>query len=169
MQFRLGAFFYEGVAALGNPKYKEWIEQDGLLRVTGWGRDGLTDAEIALKIGVRPATFCDWKKRFPQLAKALKDARAPVAVEIENAFFSRCQWRTVTETTVRTWEGRDGKEHKEVTTQERVIPPDTACLIYAVKNWIPQRYTDKPVDKSKDVQKLHSDLVAAIKAAAADD
>lgn len=153
---------------MGNPKYKEWIEQDGLLRITGWGRDGLTNEEIAKKIGVSYSTFKEWKKKFPAIAAALKDARAPVAVEIENAFFSRCQWRTVTETTVRTWEGRDGREHKEVTTQERVIPPDTACLLFALKNHIPTRYTDKPQQRAEDVQKQHADIVAAIKAIAND-
>ena len=28
-------------------KYAEWLEPDGLLRLEGWARDGLTDEQIA--------------------------------------------------------------------------------------------------------------------------
>ena len=154
---------------MATPKYKEWTEPDGLLRITGWARDGLTDQEIAQKVGVRSDTFCKWKKAYSQLAQALKEARAPVAVEIENSFFSRCRWQDVEETDVETLETPKGVRYVKTTTRHRRVPPDTACLIYALKNMLPSRYVDKPVEKNQDAQKAHTELVSAIKKIIADD
>ena len=38
-------------------KYQEWLEPEGLLKLEGWARDGLTDEQIAKKYR--------YKKDFP--------------------------------------------------------------------------------------------------------
>ena len=38
-------------------KYKEWLEPEGLLKIEGWARDGLTDEQISQNIGINPATL----------------------------------------------------------------------------------------------------------------
>ena len=53
-------------------KYTEWITEEGLLKIEGWARDGLTDKHIAENIGVAYSTFRDWIKRFPALSAPLK-------------------------------------------------------------------------------------------------
>ena len=32
---------------MANGKYQEWLEPEGLLKIEGWARDGLTDEQIA--------------------------------------------------------------------------------------------------------------------------
>ena len=44
-------------------KYEEWITPEGLLKIEGWARDGLTDEQIAANIGIRAGTLYDWKNR----------------------------------------------------------------------------------------------------------
>lgn len=153
---------------MGTPKYKEWIAPDGLLRLTGYARDGLTDQEIAQKIGVSRKTFGEWKAKYGCIRDTLKDARAPVIVEIENSFFSRCRWKTVTETETETLETAAGKKYTKTIVRERHYPPDTACLLFALKNGLPHRYSDKPQARGTDIEKQHTDIVAAIKAIATD-
>lgn len=34
-------------------KYQEWLEPEGLLKLEGWARDGLTDEQIAQNMGGR--------------------------------------------------------------------------------------------------------------------
>ncbi len=38
-------------------KYEKWLEPEGLLLLEGWARDGLTDDEIAKKIGCSASTL----------------------------------------------------------------------------------------------------------------
>lgn len=56
-------------------KYQRWLEPDGLLLLEGWARDGLTDEQLAEKMGINPATLYDWKNKHPEISEALKRAR----------------------------------------------------------------------------------------------
>ena len=38
-------------------KYQEWLEPDGLLKLEGYARDGLTDEQIAKNMGINVATL----------------------------------------------------------------------------------------------------------------
>ena len=48
-------------------KYHEWITDEGLLKIEGWARDGLTDKQIAHNIGITEQTLNNWKKDYPSL------------------------------------------------------------------------------------------------------
>lgn len=69
----------------GNGKYKYWISEEGLIRIQGWARDGLTNKQIAEKIGVAPKTFYDWLKRYSNLCNSLKENKDVVDRKVENA------------------------------------------------------------------------------------
>lgn len=53
-------------------KYQQWLEPDNLTLLKGFARNGYTDEDIAQKMGISAVTLYEWKKRFPQIAKALK-------------------------------------------------------------------------------------------------
>lgn len=56
-------------------KYQRWLEPDGLLLLEGWARDGLTDEQLAEKMGINPATLYDWKNKHPEISEALKKGK----------------------------------------------------------------------------------------------
>ena len=66
-------------------KYQRWLESDGLLLLEGWARDGLTDEQLAEKMGCGVRTLYDWKERFPQISQALKKGKEVVDYQVENA------------------------------------------------------------------------------------
>lgn len=68
-------------------KYQKWIEPDGLLRIQGWARDGLTDEQIAGNMGVSYSTLRDWRDKFPALSAALKESKDVVDRAVENALY----------------------------------------------------------------------------------
>lgn len=77
------------------PKAEDWIESDKLVLLRGWARDGLTDAEIARKIGISRMTLHRWKNYsvirdgeevFP-IAKALKLGKDVADNMVEDALF----------------------------------------------------------------------------------
>lgn len=44
-------------------KYEKWLTPDGLVRIGGWARDGLTDEQIAHNMGISRSTLNAWKKK----------------------------------------------------------------------------------------------------------
>ena len=72
-------------------KYKEWLTKEGLVKLEGWTRDGLTDAQIAERVGIRRPTLYEWKKRFPDIDDALKKGKEVVDREVENSLLKRAR------------------------------------------------------------------------------
>ena len=71
-------------------KYHDWITPEGLIKIEGWAKDGLTDKQIAEeKIGITERTFTDWKNRFPGLVEVLKQGKEFADRQVENALFKR--------------------------------------------------------------------------------
>lgn len=66
-------------------KYKEWLTKDGLTKLRGWARRGLTDEQIAKLITINVSTLYDWKKKYPEINKALKKGKEVIDDEVEEA------------------------------------------------------------------------------------
>lgn len=148
-------------------KYAEWLTDDGLLRIEGWARDGLTDEQICQNIGIHVATICEWKNRFPQLAEALKRGKAPVDQQVENALFKNAMGYDYEETITEIEELGNGKQKKHVRKIKKHKPPDTTAQIFWLKNRRPDRWRDKPitVEDTGTIEKLDKLLEVAWNAA----
>ena len=73
-------------AGRGRPcKYDEWLDGDGLLKIQGWARDGLSEEQIAHNMGVARFTLSEWKKKFPVLSDTIKKVKEVVDREVEKA------------------------------------------------------------------------------------
>lgn len=70
-------------------KYLEWIKEDGLLKLSAWARDGLTDDQISDNIGITRSTLSEWKNRFPDIADALKKGKEIADIHVENALYKK--------------------------------------------------------------------------------
>ena len=70
-------------------KYEYWLTEDGLLLLEGWARDGLTDEQLAEKMGIGARTLYDWKLKYPQISQALKKGKEVVDIQVENALLKR--------------------------------------------------------------------------------
>lgn len=80
-------------------KYEKWQTPEGILKLEGWARDGLTDEQIAHNIGIRRPTLYEWKKKYPDISDALKRGKEVVDREVENSLLRRAtgtKTRTVT-------------------------------------------------------------------------
>jgi len=140
-------------------KYEEWLTPDGLLRIEGWARDGLTDEQIAKNIGVSYSTFRVWRDKHPALSAALKKGKAPVDIEVENALlkkalgFSVMVKKPIKVKTKRQLQGKGTieEEHIEYAEEEVYVPPDTAAQIFWLKNRKPDKWRDKPAAENEAV------------------
>lgn len=126
-------------------KYEDWITPEGLLKVEGWARDGLTDEQIAANIGIRAGTLYDWKNRFPDFSEALKKGKEVVDRQVENALLKRALGYTYEEITREPVLNPDtGKVELTITkTVIKQVVPDTTAQIFWLKNRKPEAWRDK--------------------------
>lgn len=132
------------------------MTDDGLLRIKGWARDGLTNDQIAHNMGVSLRTFMDWMNRFPSISAHLKDGKAPVDIEVENAMLKRALGFTYEETITDVERMPTNKMDEEgnpifleitkTRTIQKTALPDTTAQIFWLKNRRPDKWRDKPIE-----------------------
>ncbi len=116
-------------------KYQEWIEPEGLLKLEGWARDGLTDEQISSNMGITTSTLYVWKNKYSEISEALKKGKEVVDRQVENALLKRALGYRYDEITT---EG--DVETKRVTKE---VVPDTTAQIFWLKNRKPDVWRDK--------------------------
>ncbi len=95
-------------------KYQRWLEPEGLIRLEGWARDGLTDEQIANNMGIATGTLYDWKAKFEEISEALKKGKEVVDYEVENALV------------------------------KEALSGNVTAIIFWLKNRRPDKWRDKP-------------------------
>lgn len=126
-------------------KYGAWIAPEGLLKIQGWARDGLSDKQIAHNIGITQTTLYEWQKRFPELSEALKKGKEVVDREVENALLKRALGYEYDEVTQEPVTDKDtGITEMRVTKRvTKQIVPDVTAQIFWLKNRKPEEFRDK--------------------------
>ena len=142
-------------------KYEYWLTPEGLLKIEGWARDGLTDEQIANSMGVNKATLYRWKEKYCDICNALKRGKEVVDRQVENALLKRALGYTYEEIT---YEG--GVETKRVVKE---VVPDTTAQIFWLKNRKREAWADRqnielsqPIDDSiKEMEAYFEQLKAS--------
>ncbi|MDQ6353974.1 helix-turn-helix domain-containing protein, partial [Enterococcus faecalis] len=111
-------------------KYTEWISEEGLIKIGGWAKDGLTDEQIAQNIGISRSTLNEWKKRFPDIKDTIKRGKEVVDRQVENALFKSAVGYEYTEITKELTDS-GMKVTKRVTKQ---VAPNPTSAIFWLKN-----------------------------------
>jgi transposase len=135
-------------------KYEEWRTEEGLVRLRGWARDGLTIEEISQKIGVSRSTLNDWIKKYPDISDTIKKGKEVADREVEESLFHKaCGFKIKIEKPFKLkkviYDKKTGKKTKEeetveYATEEVYIPPDTVAMIFWLKNRKPDVWKDRP-------------------------
>lgn len=78
-------------------KFQPWINEEGLLKLEGWARDGLNDEQIAHNIGISRQTLYKWEAKYSDICDALKKGKEVVDRKVENSLFKRATGYKTTE------------------------------------------------------------------------
>lgn len=137
---------------MNNGKYKYWLKDENLAKVTKWAKEGLFDCQIADKMGISKQTFYDWIKKYPEFFDAIKKGKEIADKEIVNALYKRAlgySYKEVKEEYAVNADGADneGKPAKEITVIYKSEPPNTAALIYWLNNRRPDEWSNKQEHK----------------------
>lgn len=121
-----------------NGKYHDWITKEGLLKVEGWARDGLTNEQIATNMGIVPSTLYEWQNKYEEISEALKKGKEVVDREVENALLKRALGYEYEEVKI---EEEDGSIKRTVTKKHQL--GDTTAQIFWLKNRKPYEWRDR--------------------------
>lgn len=123
-------------------KYHQWLTDEGLIKLEGWAKDGLTDEQIAANMGISPSTLYEWKKKYSEISESLKKGKEIVDRQVENALLKRALGYEYEE--VKTFiEETDGKKKKKVEKTIKHIAGDVTAQIFWLKNRKPMVWRDK--------------------------
>lgn len=120
-------------------KYQEWLTDEGLIKLEGWARDGLTNEQIAKNIGINPDTLYTWIKKYPEISESLKKGKEVVDRQVENALLKRALGYKYQEVTKELINGV--MIPIKIVTKE--VQPDVTAQIFWLKNRKPEMWRDK--------------------------
>ena len=133
-------------------KYKKWLEEDSLTLLRAWARNGLTDEEIAKKIGISKQTFYDWQKKYPDFSDSVKKGKDIYDFEIEEELHKSAKGYWVEETISEKTTEDDGITRESTRTVRRWVQPSITAQIFWLKNRKPGDWRDKrEVELSGDI------------------
>lgn len=119
-------------------QYEKWITEEGQTLLRGWKRQGLTDEQIAKKIGVNARTIWDWKTKYPQISRALKKGKEICDFEAEEALLGLFQGHFVEEQVMDQWEEGKGDNTKitkrHIHKTKRWVEPNPTAIIFYLKS-----------------------------------
>ena len=143
------------VSLTAKGKYEYWLTPEGLLKLEGWARDGLTDEQIAKNIGISRSTLNVWKDRYSDISDALKRGKDVIDRQVENALLRRALGYVYEEVK----EKFEGNIMTERTVTKKELIPDTTAQIFWLKNRKPDKWRDKPgYEDTSELDKLDSIL-----------
>ena len=127
----------------GSGKYHDWITEEGLIKIEGWARDGLTDEQIAHNIGIRRETLYVWKNKYSNISNALKNGKEVIDRQVENALLKRALGYEYEEVKQIIEKDEKGKDRKRIEKTVKQVIPDTTAQIFWLKNRKPKEWRDR--------------------------
>ena len=118
----------------------DWLEEDNLMLLECWMRDGYTFEDVANRIGISYTTLRAWRKQYPEIDKALKAGREIIDYKVENALLKSALGYKTKEVKVTTIIrcGKVVETIKETTDKEQAPNVSAAqCWLY---NRLPKKW-----------------------------
>lgn len=124
-----------------NTRALDWLDEDKLMLLECWSRDGYTYKDIANRIGIQSCTLTSWMKKYPEIEKAVKSGREIVDYKVENALLKAALGYKTKETKVII--ETDAKNRDVVRTVREVTEKDVAPNVTACQVWLYNRLPEK--------------------------
>lgn len=126
-------------------KYHKWLTDEGLNRLKGWKRNGLTDEQIADNMGINVATLYRWINEHCEICEALKTGKEDADMLVENALFKSAlgyDYEEITEELV--YDNKTRTRKMMITKrQKKHQPPSNTAQIFWLKNRRAENWRDK--------------------------
>lgn len=137
------------MAEVGPKKqYEYWKTDKGVEKLIAWGKQGLSNRQIAKNMGIHQSTLYKWMLDHQEISDAIKDGKEVIDLEVENALLKRAMgYDSVEEVWRPPYEG--ATELELVERKVKTLPPDVGALVYWLKNRQKDKWADSPYDDLK--------------------
>jgi len=138
---------------MASDNFVKWTSPEGLIKIRGMRRDGMTLKDVGMAIGIGPATLRKWRNDCAELDAALREGKEIVDYKVEDALIRAAlgyQTKTVTVTEIFRY-GKLAERQKMVETSE-VAPNVTAIQTY-LYNRMPDKWK-KNRDEITDIDDM---------------
>ena len=126
---------------MNNGKWNDFNTKENMIRVEGWARQGLTDLQMAEKIGISVSTFYNWRRDHDEFDAIVKRGKEVTDFKVEQALLKKALGYTYEE---------EVREYgKLVKTTTKHVPGDTTAQIYWLKNRMPGLWRDTQLTKAQ--------------------
>lgn len=116
------------------PQIQKWLKEDQLVLLRGWAMDGMTQQDIAKRIGVSVTTIITWRAKYPEIAAALAETAEKVDRQVEQALLRRAMGYTYEETTTIVEQLPDGEKKYKSVKVTKHVPADSVAQVFWLKN-----------------------------------
>lgn len=160
---------------MGRPsKVRPWLTADGLNSITEWAEQGYSEAQISKMLDIDAATLVQWKKRFINIANAIKKGKdkhlEKQRASIETGLSQICEIHWLEETEIyKTLDGQGNVEKQFIRTKKKQVDPNVTALIFKAKHLIPEKYGDEIVADDGNVEEWHNEIAEAVKSTIGDE
>lgn len=146
-----------------NPSKYQTHVKPKLEEIKHWTREGLTEKEISVRLGISPVTFSRYKKDNMELIKVLVEGKAIADYRVEDALYKRALGYRTNEVTYEKKLNKKTGEMEVVATKliEKDVAPDTTAMIWWLKNRKPASWKDRQdinLEGSLDIETKYSHL-----------
>lgn len=117
----------------------DWLEEDNLMLIECWARDGYTFQDIANRIGISVSALRKWRDQYPEFNEALKKGREIIDYKVENALLKSALGYKTKEVKVTT----TIRYGKTVETVKEVTDKEQAPNVSAIQCWLYNRLPNK--------------------------
>lgn len=150
---------------MAKSKYFTHVEPK-LTLIEGWARDGLTDEQIAKKLGISKTSLYKYKEEHIELFELLKKGKEIIDYEVENALlkkalgFKEIIKKAIKIKNVEYENGRRLREIEDIVMvdEEIFVQPDTTAQIFWLKNRRPDKWRDKQVIEANNTIEVKNPL-----------
>lgn len=120
----------------GRPNLYETVIKPHIEEIKDMLANGMQEQEIARTFGINPATLCEYKKRYPEFAKTVSEARIKKVGEVKAALLKKALGFEYEET--KTYIKKDaetGKMAQYTEKTKKYCPPDTGAIAMYLRNY----------------------------------
>lgn len=125
---------------INSSKVDEWLKEENLELLSCWARD-FTLSDIAKKMGVSNKTLIEWRKKYPEIEKAIKDGKEIVDYRVESALLKVALGYTATDVkTIISPPDKNGNRTIRVEKTEKEVPPNPTAIMCWLNNRKPEQW-----------------------------
>lgn len=123
-------------------KYFTHVEPH-LDQIFRWKQEGKYEEDICEALGVGVSAWTNYKNRHPELKEVLIKGNQQIGHIAERSLFDALQWQEWEETEVFVEKDKKGNKVEKIKKTKKKLPPNIAAIIFALKNKLPDEYSDR--------------------------